>query len=80
MDVPYRTVAAVVTTYKKSLRNIQLKLLASMMYVQHRFSLILCLVVAKFTKNEYVAKSKGSGMRGEIVRKTHNSALFRPLI
>ena len=32
----------IVTTYKKSLRNIQLKLLASMMYVQHRFSLILC--------------------------------------
>ena len=42
MDVPYRTVAETTITYMKSLRNIQLKLLASMMYAQHRFSLILC--------------------------------------
>jgi hypothetical protein len=55
MDVPYRTVAAVVTTYKKSLRNIQLRLLASMMYVQHRFSLILCRQFANrmFAKQQY---------------------------
>ena len=49
------------------------------MYVQHRFSLILCLVVAKFTKNECVAKSEGREMRDGIVRKSHNSAMFRPL-
>ena len=39
----------------KSLRNIQLKLLASMMYVQHRFSLILCRQFANrmFAKQQY---------------------------
>ena len=30
-------------------------------------------------KNECVAKSKGRSMRGGIVRKAHNSALFRHL-
>ena len=32
MDVPYRTVAETTITYMKSLRNIQLKLLVSLMY------------------------------------------------
>ena len=55
MDVPYRTVAETTITYMKSLRNIQLKLLASMMYVQHRFSLILCRQFANrmFAKQQY---------------------------
>ena len=55
MDVPYRTVAETTITYMKSLRNIPLKLLASMMYVQHRFSLILCRQFANrmFAKQQY---------------------------
>ena len=42
------------------------------------FSHICCLTLTWFTKNECVAKTKGRGMRGRIVRKAHNSALFRP--
>ena len=76
MDVPYRTVAETTITYMKSLRNIQLKLLASMMYAQHRFSLILCLVVAWFTKNECVAKSKVEKHEG---RNCALYAQFRPV-
>ena len=44
-DVPYRTVAADVTAYMKSLRNILLKLLASMMYPRRLPSYIVASVL-----------------------------------
>ena len=49
-----------------------------MMFAHLLFSYVLSDVVLIY-ENECVSKSEGRGMMGGIVRKVHNSALFRPL-
>ena len=49
-----------------------------MMFAHLFFSYVLSDVVLIY-ENECVSKSEGRGMMGGIVRKVHNSALFRPL-
>ena len=64
---------------RKSLRFITIELQVHLLMFAHLlFSYVLSDVVLIY-ENECVSKSEGRGMMGGIVRKVHNSALFRPL-